>query len=164
MTWPRNSLHKIWCISVWKVIRTNKEHWTTKTGKMASNVLPEKDIMEGQSANLYILEGKRYNISNAAEALNILATPVDEVTVEISDKSMEMNRIVERVQILTATHCETIKRESKLREKANALQTQVRRRMTETQTRILEMVCTTICVTLTGMKQSQRLEQRIMKW
>ena len=59
---------------------------------------------------------------------------------EVGDKSTEIKRVVERVQPLMATHYGTIKGESKLREKVKGLRTQIRKRMTEIQTRILEIV------------------------
>ena len=59
---------------------------------------------------IHILEGTRYNISNAVETFRDLASALDEVTVEVGGKSTEIKRVVERVQTLMATHYGTIKR------------------------------------------------------
>ena len=63
-----------------------------------------------------------------------------EVSVEVGEKSTEIARVIERVQTLMAMHYGTIKRAAKLKEKVKALRTQIRKRMTEIQARILEMV------------------------
>ena len=59
---------------------------------------------------------------------------------EVRDKTTEIQRIVERVQTFMPTHYGTIKRESKLKEKVKALRTQLTKRMTEIQTKILTIV------------------------
>ena len=94
----------------------------------------------GEALEIYILEGTRYNISNAVETFGDLTSALGEISVEVGDKSTEIKKVVERVQILMANHYETIKGESKLREKVRGLRTQIRKRMTEIQTRILEIV------------------------
>ena len=90
----------------------------------------------GETPEIYILDRTRYNISNAVETFGDLASALDEISVEVGDKSTEIKRVVERVQTLMATHCGTIKRESKLREKVKGLRTQIRKRMTKIQSRI----------------------------
>ena len=65
---------------------------------------------------------------------------LNEVPLEVGDKATEIQRIVGRVQVLMSTHYGKINRESKLKEKVKALRTQIKKRMTESQSRILEIV------------------------
>ena len=65
---------------------------------------------------------------------------MNEVSVDVGDKTTEIARVIERVQTPMATHYGTIKQESKFKEKVKALRTQIQKRMTEIQARILEMV------------------------
>ena len=65
---------------------------------------------------------------------------MNEVNVEVGDKSTEIKRVVQRVKTLIATRYGTIKQESKLREKVKGLQTQIWKRMTEIQIPILEII------------------------
>ena len=67
---------------------------------MASK-LPTEDV---EVADLYILERQRYNISNAEEAPEALARAIDEVKIEGTEKATLINRLVERIQILSLRH------------------------------------------------------------
>ena len=89
-----------------------------------------KMVTGGEALEIYILEGTRYNISNAVETFGDLASALGEISVEVGDKSTEIKRVVERMETLMTTHYGTIKRESKLREKVSGLRTQIRKRMT----------------------------------
>ena len=102
---------------------------------MASNH-PEEDPEEG----FYVLEGKRYTISEAEKAYESMLRALDEVTIEGTDEKTLISKIVERVQIIMATHYGTIKQEIKLKEKAIVLRTQLRKRITENLKRILDLI------------------------
>ena len=80
---------------------------------MASN-RPEEEPEEG----FYILEGKRYTISEGEQAHESMIKALDEVMIEGTDERTLIAKIVERVQVIMATHYGTIMRESKLRERA----------------------------------------------
>ena len=96
-----------------------------------------------ETADIYILEGWCYNISNAEEAQEAqeaLANALNEVIIEGAEEKTLTQKIVERIRILMERHYGTIKRESKLREKAVLLRGQIRKRITESLKRILELV------------------------
>ena len=89
---------------------------------------------------LYIVEGQRYIISDAEKVQQALANALDEVTIEGTEVKTLIQRIVERVRILMYTHYKTIKRETKLLEKAVLGRIQLRKRITESISRILKIV------------------------
>ena len=69
-----------------------------------------------------------------------MAEAINEIALDVGDKETELPRIVDRVQTLMSTHYGTIKRESKLREKAKNLRTLIWRRMTENQSKFWEII------------------------
>ena len=88
----------------------------------------------------YILEGNRYTISEAESAYESMIKALDEVKIEGTDERTLISKIVERVQVIMATHYGTISRESKLRKRAIQLRTQLRKTITENMKRILEII------------------------
>ena len=97
-------------------------------------------LPEETPEKFYILEGKRFIISDAKEAQEALMDAINEVEIEGTDEETLIPKIVERVKILMDTHYGRIKRESKLRDKAIQLRGQIRRRITEILNRISDMV------------------------
>ena len=94
----------------------------------------------GETPGIYFLKGTRYNISDAIQTFSHMASAINEVSLEVGNKSTKIQRVVERVQTLMATHYGQIKRESKLREKAKNLRTQIRKQMTEIQSKVWETI------------------------
>ena len=92
------------------------------------------------ASNIYILKGQCYNISDADEAQEALTVALNEVRVEGTEEETLIQRIIDRVRILMETHYGEIKRESKLREKAILLRGQIRKRITESLKRVLDLV------------------------
>ena len=87
-----------------------------------------------------IIEGKRYNISDAVERHAELEAILNEVNLEVGDKSTETQRIIERIKAFMMTSLGEVIKESKLRVRAKKIRTQLRKRITETQSRILELL------------------------
>ena len=75
---------------------------------------------------IFILEGTRYNISDAEETLSELEAILNEVILEVGDKPTEIQRIIDRIKAFMSTSLGAIKRESKLKEKVKALRIQLR--------------------------------------
>ena len=88
------------------------------------------------------MEGTRYNISDAVETFSELEAILNEVILEVGDKTTQIQRIVERVKTLMSTHYGQIIYilKEKLKEKVKALRTQLRKRMNVVQSRILEIL------------------------
>ena len=99
-------------------------------------------MAEGGKENIpvYFVEGKRYNISDAVETFPELEAIINEVMLEVGDKDTETQRIVERIKIFMTTSLGDIKKESKLQKRAKQLRGQLRKRITITQSRILELL------------------------
>ena len=91
-------------------------------------------------APVFIIEGRRYNITDAVETFSDLEAILNETILEVGDKSTETQRIVERVKAFMSTSLGIIRRESKLKEKFKRLRTELRKRITASQSRILELV------------------------
>ena len=89
---------------------------------------------------IFFLEGKRFNISDAEETFAELEAIINEVILEVGDKSTETQRIIERIKGFMTTSLGDIKKESKLKERAEKLWAQLRRRITNAQSRILELL------------------------
>ena len=89
---------------------------------------------------VFFLEGKRYNISDAVETFADLEAILNEVILEVGDKSTETQRIIERVKGFMLTSLGAIRKESKLRDRVKQFRTQLRKRITNLQSRILELV------------------------
>ena len=75
---------------------------------MASNQ-PEEPEEE-----FYIMEGKRYIISEAEGAYEAMMKALDEVKMEGTEERTLMKKIVERVQVIMVTHYGTISKDEKL--------------------------------------------------
>ena len=65
---------------------------------------------------------------------------LDEIQMEGTDERTLMKRIVERVQVLMATHYGTISKEEKLKERAVQLRSTLRKRITDIMKKILEIL------------------------
>ena len=101
---------------------------------MASNVPEEPED------DFYVMEGKRYIISEAEVAYEAMLKALDEVKMEGTDDTTLMKRIIERVQVIMATHYGTITKDEKLRDRAVQLRTTLRKRITESMKKILETI------------------------
>ena len=86
------------------------------------------------------MEGKRYIISEAEGAYEAMMTALDEVQIEGTEEKTLIKKIVERVQVIMATHYGTITKEEKLRERAVQLRTTLRKRITDSMKKILEIL------------------------
>ena len=101
---------------------------------MASNVPEEPED------DFYVMEGKRYIISEAEVAFEAMLKALDEIKMEGTDDKTLMKRIIERVQVIMATHYGTITKDEKLKERAVQLRSTIRKRITESMKRILEII------------------------
>ena len=134
---PLGLISHLWCI-IWEntlIFSQTDQHTTPEPND-------QKDEMAegGGETPIYFLEGTRYNISDAVETFAELEAILNEVVLDVGDKQTETQRIIERVKAFMATDLGKIKRESKLREKVKCIRTQLRRRMTEIQLKILTLV------------------------
>ena len=64
------------------------------------------------------MEGRRFIISKAEVAYEAMKNALDEVKMEGMDERTLMPKVVDRVQVIMATHYGTISKEEKLRERA----------------------------------------------
>ena len=74
---------------------------------------------------IFFLEGKRYNISHAVETFAELEAILNEVILEVGDKSTETQRIINRIKGFMWTSLGAIRRESKLKERVKQLRNSV---------------------------------------
>ena len=102
---------------------------------MASNQ-PEEEPEEG----FYVMEGKRYTISEAEVAYEAMMEAINEVKMEGIDERTLMTEVVKRIQVIMATHYGSISKDEKLKERAIQLRSQLRKRITESMKKILEIL------------------------
>ena len=84
---------------------------------------------EEEPEGFYVMEGKRYTISDAEMAYEEMMQALDEVKIEGVDEQTLITEVVKRVQIIMATHYGAIStEEEKLKAKAVQLRSQLRKK------------------------------------
>ena len=89
---------------------------------------------------IFVVEGRRYNITDVVETFAELEAILNETILEVGDKSTETQRIIERVKAFMSTSLGAIRKEYKLKDKVKKLRKALRKRITDTQSIILELV------------------------
>ena len=96
---------------------------------------------EEEPEGFYVMEGKRYTISDAEMAYEEMIQALDEIKIEGVDEQALIAEVIKRVQVIMATHYGDIStEEEKLKAKAVQLRSQLRRRITEKMKTILEIL------------------------
>ena len=91
--------------------------------------------------SVYVLEGKYFSISkDSLETIKALMDQLREALPDTGQRTTDMERIIDIVQTLMATNFRDIKGAKRLKDKVKNLRTNLRRRITELNNRILPMV------------------------
>ena len=107
----------------------------------------DEDVEGGVSTDeefvtsVYMLEGKYFSISKESqETIQLLSDQLREALPDTGQRTTDMEKIIDRVQILMATNFKDIKAAKRLKDKVKSLRTTLRKRITEMNNRILPMI------------------------
>ena len=115
---------------------------------MAEPRLQDDEDVEGEVStdeefvtSVYMLEGKYFSISKESqETIQLLSDQLREALPDTGQRTTDMEKIIDRVQILMATNFKDIKAAKRLKDKVKSLRTTLRKRITEMNNRILPMI------------------------
>ena len=119
--------------------------------------------------SIYLFEGKAFSISmESQEVIDVLTNQLKEALSDTGQRATNMEMIVDRVQTLMAKNFRDIKGTKKLKDKVKGLRTNLRKRITALNTRILPMLevrnlaSHLVAAMITTLKESTMELQRLM--